>query len=502
MHALKKHEDTLAEQATIHAELLAENEELRVKASRIQRLEALLGTLPSSSSSKTDGGGGGGGGGLGAGSAASPRELQEELVAVNRRLVVYEVNEKRLARRYNLLLESERALRRRLDEDAEDKAAESKAYKMRVLYLELWRKGNAALCERLQGAIAGMVPADSHEKLTRRHAELRERYRDLLVREAELTSENTRLAGVERELKESEVKLHTVRADLGEVDAVREHLEEEMGKWKAIAAGRGGAGVAGDEDGGDRVGSLEAMVEQVARYRGDAARLEIVFKSQQKKAEVLQERVNELLSDAARTEKRLNAAQATSRQAREELQAVKASMADLRDKWDGGCSAAQRKVMESRISSLEERSLRLGLEADRQRELSDIAAAQVAAMEARKQSQRVEAESLQEQLRELAAQGDDAAIIGRQAVRLTQLQVSYKQFVRKFEVAKIALRKESVERQRLEEALDAKDGAMQRVRAEARATAIALRGALGEARAELAQAVTHTITASSGGGSR
>ena len=65
--------------------------------------------------------------------------------------------------------------------------------------------------------------------------------------------------------------------------------------------------------------------------------------------------------------------------------------------------------------------------------------------------------SQNEHLLELESQSDDAAIIGKTHRELLQMKLSYQQFARKHEGARMQLRRKELEIRQLQQAVDEKD---------------------------------------------
>ena len=99
---------------------------------------------------------------------------------------MFEVNQAIMSRKYTLLEKSDKELRKNHEELQRDHTEMLRKLKLRVLYLELWRRGGQAAIEEQQLLMIWFQKVN-----TQGHARadtVKERFRDLLVHEAELRS--------------------------------------------------------------------------------------------------------------------------------------------------------------------------------------------------------------------------------------------------------------------------------------------------------------------------
>jgi hypothetical protein len=80
------------------------------------------------------------------------------------------------------------------------------------------------------------------------------------------------------------------------------------------------------------------------------------------------------------------------------------------------------------------------------------------------------------------SRSDDDTIIGKLTLELSQMKVSYQQFVRKYENIRANLRKAQLEVQKLEQQLDSKDATLQETRMKSRIRILAAEKALVQVR--------------------
>ena len=147
----------------------------------------------------------------------------------------------------------------------------------------------------------------------------------------------------------------------------------------------------------------------------------------------------------------------------------------VRDRWEGGATKQERKALEEALAQREALYSGLAREAEAARVHADVANEQVSSMASAKREEKLEVEGLRVALRDLGSRSDDDTIIGKLTLELSQMKVSYQQFVRKFESSRANLRKAQLEVQKLEQQLDGKDASLQETRMKSRVRILAAR---------------------------
>ncbi|CAK8989635.1 Centrosomal protein of 290 kDa (Cep290) [Durusdinium trenchii] len=392
---------------------------------------------------------------------------------LTRKLAILEVNEVVLARKYNLIAEENRSTRNEKEILQHEMVQAETALRERVLYLEEWKAGAQAQLESLQKSVELCVPRNSHEAVVRKLANIKHKYRELLGREAQLRSKTSGAQALRRRVHDLETELEVLRTEClkakQDAQTNREQLEWFEARSKQTVE-------PGTEE--DTSRQLEALVQQRAKLKGELLEKEIVLASSIKKAEIMEKRASELSKDLQQEVERADQAEIALESAREVANKIEQELIEFRDTYQGGASRAERKVLEERITELENLYGSLTRETQRFRELADIASSQVQAFEMMQQGKEQELESLRKQLLEVNARSDDDAIIGKVQHELTTTKVSYHMFVRKFEKASVAIRRNELELRKLEGMVDEKDRMIRHTREEARARILALEAAL------------------------
>ena len=124
-------------------------------------------------------------------------KLRDTIRELTRQVAKYEVNQSIMSRKHNLLKEENKGLQSRYQVINKDFIESNRTLKLRILYLELWRKGAQAAMEENQRLMDNMVPRDIHEKYKRKLQSLQDRYKELLVKEAEVRT----IRAAERDLR-------------------------------------------------------------------------------------------------------------------------------------------------------------------------------------------------------------------------------------------------------------------------------------------------------------
>jgi len=150
----------------------------------------------------------------------------------------------------------------------------------------------------------------------------------------------------------------------------------------------------------------------------------------------------------------------------------------LQDKFQGGASRCERKMLEDRIEELENLFQSLKLELERYKELTEIANTQVQSYANAANAKQTQYAHFQEQLLQVNSRTDDDAIIGKLQHELVTTKVSYQLFVRKFEMSKVALRRQELTIRKLELTLDERNRMLHESREASRARILTLEGVL------------------------
>ena len=400
-------------------EARAERDALQVKA---QRFDTMCATL--------EGGG--------------DENLRDTVRDLSRKLAVHEVNEVVLARRYNLLAEQDRTNKMSKEMLERDIVLMESALKERVLYLEQWKRGAQAEINRLHGRVDKCILRDTHKETVSSLVETKARLRNALAENAELAALSTGARALRRRVKELESSVDISQTEITTLKRLL-NAEKERVAWMQNRS-EDGAG-AGEEV---SLETVEDYVREIAKLRGEALEKEIRRSGTVKTLEKLKKRLDELdkaydaeVERSTRLEETTKAAKAAAERATKEALSIKST-------YLGGASRAERAVFEDRIAELEEMYGSLAREAERSKEMADIASSQAQALDAMYSGRQYEFKALEEQLRDVNSRTDDDAIIGKLQHQLTSVKVNYQMFVRKYDILQVELKRRELNVQKLD----------------------------------------------------
>ncbi|KAG5187530.1 hypothetical protein JKP88DRAFT_267883 [Tribonema minus] len=463
--------------------------------------------------------------------SAPPRLLRE----LTRRVTVFEVNEQELARRH-ANMEEQLRLANEARERAEGDLIEAEAAaKTRILFLEQHRAGAAERVARLTAELERSAPAERCDTLQRALAALREDHLRLLekVRTSFAHVERRRAALRRRRYvwvshtgsvqcgalrraaecalaalredhlrlleKEAEARLQLAQqgAAAHEAQQLRAKVAEMEEALAAAAAARGQAEAAlRDNDalaaaaarcaaqqlaalqGGAAVADLGDIVEEAARFREAAAAAEVARVSAVVRAEGATARAAALDAECRALRARCASLALDATEARAAALSARDARAAVLAEYGGGATAADAAALRRRCAALEGERAALLREAERCRELADIASQQAHALGARRQDEAEELAELRRHAAALEARSDDDLLIGRLQRRLLALRGAHRALARKHEATRANLRRKAAALRLLEGHLEAREGALGALAERSRAQVAALKGAL------------------------
>ncbi|KAM3609329.1 uncharacterized protein V6R79_013026 [Siganus canaliculatus] len=377
-----------------------------------------------------------------------PEEIKRQLSEALRKLAVLKVNEKKLTRRYNVLLEQEQHLRKENGKLKEESSLMQAAVTQKIGYLQRYKDMAAYKIAALQKALDDSVPSSDLEKANRQYTELTVKYRDMLQRDSHLIQRTTNLEHLEsenaclqdqisalnKELEIAKEKLNTLEQAWDNINTSGENSSDKAGKALAnseiVSAAR-------------RITTLE-MKELNERQRAEHAHK--MYEQMKNSLRQVEERNSELESKFAELTKMNVEAQKVERELRD----------DLADSISKAVSDADR----ARIAELERAEAELSIEVSKLREVSDVAMMQSSALQARQLSKEKEVEALRRQLLDYQSQSDEKALIARLHQQVAALQLSESALFVKLEAVSSHVQQLEAHKLRAEQRLDASENAL------------------------------------------
>eukprot|EP00842_Homolaphlyctis_polyrhiza_P002585 jgi/Hompol1/3327/HPOL_003201-RA len=401
----------------------------------------------------------------------SADDIQRATIEAHRKLVVMQVNERMLTRRYLALTDVEQLLRkehRRVKEDmiGMDKAA-------RETILRLHRQRNEALdkVQHLQQQLSESVPQSQHTLLSNRLKTQIAKTKLLLDRERD---------GVERRIDQEDAR--------NEVTILRKQLEQLETKLEESSA---------------KVGNrklprtlFESMeqVGDVSHYRQAAASLEVQVCVLQKRTELAENKATALENIESDMKAQLDALDRMYTDAKQESIGLQEELLALQNEYSGGATAAVYQQTLSEIKSMQEEQAAFKAEVQKcksiellaVKDLCDIATNQAADLEHLHKLDQKEQQILHAAVQELQMEDDDKLIIGRLHHHILALQLSETMALRKVEALSAkCMRLETVSLQ-MEQARDDRDRLMFSLRLETKARIRLMQTTVSELRMRLA----------------
>eukprot|EP00904_Undaria_pinnatifida_P003934 jgi/Undpi1/13541/HiC_scaffold_8.g03200.m1 len=356
-----------------------------------------------------------------------PTAPHRALRELSRKVTVYEVNEAVMARRYA-------SIKDQLQMESEVKAAcerdfleMSTAGKTRVLYLEQWKAAASARLLRLQHRLDISVP--EHEMVcTRRELEqLQGEFLCLLHSSAESRVKVAELSGLPGRVLSLEEDLAAVKVSLAasEEGLTQANLRAEKADALAKdAVSEASAQVAALGGGTSTQADFSRLLREVAKHQGDSAKAEVERASAARRAEIAERRFAALDGECRAAKERVVSLEAREREARQNAQAAAAELIKVQNRFEGGLSGDEARSLEEAIQTEKLRAESLILEAERHREIADIASEQALAINHQRKDAEEELSELRKAMSDLESRSDDDRLIGQLQRKLTATKVA------------------------------------------------------------------------------
>ncbi|NXE98543.1 CE290 protein, partial [Menura novaehollandiae] len=384
-----------------------------------------------------------------------PDETKKVLAENNRKITVLRVNEKSLTRQCTTLLEMERHLRK-----------ENEKLKGEITHMEISVLGKIGNLQRfkemacfkiaaLQKVLDGSVPLSELEVANKQYNALTAKYRDMLQKDNLLVQRTTNMEHMERENESLKAQIHSLNKEL-EITKEKLHTVEQA--WEQMTK----LGNAMDK-------ATKAITNsEILSISKKITMLEMKELNERQRAEHSQRMYEHLRSTVKQIEERnFELETKFAELTKINLEAQKVEQ-ELRDELSKSVSKAVSDADRRQIMDLEKREMELKTEVSKLRELSDVAKAQVEALEARQQYRDKEVESLRTQILDYQAQSDEKAVIAKLHQDIRALQGSESVAAGKLEMLKLKLQKMEIHNLRLEQKLDERDQALYFARLEGR----------------------------------
>ena len=444
----------------------AEREKAAVKAARLDQLVAVL--------ESEDGEG-------------DPfAKLRDTVRDLTRQVAAYEVNQAIMARKHNLLKEENVGLHKLYNNVNTDFLDSTRTLKLRILYLELWRKGAQSSIEENQRLMDRMVPRDHFERTNRELTAVKERYKELLLREAEVRTTRAAERDLPRRLQEYKMKYDQLLIEVKKMESMRDLAKEEAASCLRLLEERQRVGQQSNkQDVASLLANIDSLTFLVARQKGNSAELKVLLESEKSKNKSYRDEVERTRKDRDNLQRRCNHLDDEIQRAHSARNEALDALRVLEDEWQGGAKREERLALEDALAKREAMYDGLARDAQQGQEMADISLQQVASLENARNDAKTELEQLRKQLREIGSKTDEGSIIGKLTLENVNLKVKYQQLASNYDLVRADLNRGNLAKQKLEQALDAKDAKLRETRSQCRARIVASDRALERLKEEL-----------------
>ena len=321
--------------------------------------------------------------------------------------------------------------------------------KKRILYLEHYKLAARSRLALIQGKLDASVSQDDYLATQSELESLREDHLVTLRREVEARMTSLKSLDRSREVKAIKLVVTHLKSEIegsrGAVLSLQSELEhQKQATQKALKAVKSSA-------------ELSSIISEMAKYRGEASRLEVLMIESNKRSELLADRVKEISEENDKLSEQL-----LEMQKREELAVTKESQSrkmalDMQLKYGGGLTTEEASQLNKKLEHLQKELEETKRDALRHKELADIATVQAQTLSNFKQQHLEELRELKEYCSRLESRSEDELLIGRLQRLLMSTRASYKAFIRKYQFTRENIRKRELGMRILETRLDERE---------------------------------------------
>jgi hypothetical protein len=202
---------------------------------------------------------------------------------------------------------------------------------------------------------------------------------------------------------------------------------------------------------------LSSVVSEMARFRGEASRLEIEVIASNKRYELVEKHMKLVTLEAESLSLRITELQEREENSNSLQSEARKEALMIRGKFEGGLTGAESMVLKTRLETSRKELVEVHRDVDRYKELSEIASLQAQTIVSFKQEHTDELNDLKEYVIKLESRGDDELLIGKLQRQLMSTKTSYKLFVRKYQFLRSDTRKKELALKILETRLDERE---------------------------------------------
>ena len=385
--------------------------------------------------------------------------MEAKLSELNRKVIIYEVNESILSRKYTSLAEQlhlEQQVKVQLEFDFADMES---TLKKRILYLEQYKSAVSNRLALLQARLNKSVPVDDFTNVLSEVEALREDNLQIIRREVESRIATFKMHEQQEELRQAKNEMMTLQLDLYKyeksVEQLSIQLEHEKTLCQRIIAINQSASSSSNLN-----QDLSTIVSEMATYRGESSRLEVELLSNKKKLMLLQQQLELTTNESQSLESRVKELESREEEVNQRENDARKIAYELKNMYDGGLTSEDSEKLKNDFIKCSYDLDAAVQESLRQKELAEIASLQAQSINSFKQQHLDELRELQDICLKLESRTDDDLLIGKMQRQLMSTKSSYKLFSRKYQLLRGNMRQRELALRALETRLDQREVAV------------------------------------------
>jgi DNA repair exonuclease SbcCD ATPase subunit len=324
--------------------------------------------------------------------------------------------------------------------------------KKRILYLEQYKLAVGSKLGRLQGKLDLSVPVEDFQALQKEIENLREDHLSALRREVEAKITTLQLQESSRELRAFKLSVQHLKADLHESQSISSNLALQLAHQQEVTAKALAVNNSTSE--------LSSIVSEMARFRGEASRLEVEVIAANRRRELVNEQLIEVTKDLEVANKRIKEYQASEDDLLAKENQARKELLEINLIYNGGLCRQEAEDLKSRLEQVTRECDEIKHDTDRYKELAEIASHQAQVLGSIKSQRDEEFKVLSSHCAALESRGDDDILIGRLQRQLIAVKTSYKAFTRKYQMLRKNMVQRELHQRVLETTLDQREEAM------------------------------------------
>ncbi|KAJ1345213.1 hypothetical protein BSLG_000727 [Batrachochytrium salamandrivorans] len=360
----------------------------------------------------------------------SSDEITRSTIDAHRKLVVMQVNESMLNRRYTALVEVETLLRKENTKLKVDMMDMSKSARETILRLQIKNSESDSMFEKLQRDYLETVPQNEYTMLYNRFQTQIQKTKLLMDREREWVEQRMNQENAENTVSTQLEEINQLKLRLDETERIVKMYKDQTNK---------------------------AIGQDCLNDQTTIASLNVQLEVHVKRTEFANSKVKMLEAYQLEIKSRLESVEKLYTDSREDTIQLQEELLSLKNLHTG---CASKEAHEKALSDLDTYSndiQSLQAQLQKYKEVADIAVNQVADLEASRQMDEQEKQILLAAVQELQMENDDKFVIGKLHHHILALKMSEMMTLRKFDALHSkCLRLETVALQ-MEQAKDAKD---------------------------------------------